>query len=125
MLCVFFSFLSLFENAINCWFLFMICNYLCSFVTLYLSLKEDRCEKGKVKDNVFFFTEFVISLTASDEFLKNRIINLPESVVAGTHYTQDRFLQSLNNFREINVEDETVLNYFDELEIHPQFIGMK
>lgn len=103
----------------------MICNYLCSFVTLYLSLKEDRCEKGKVEDNVFFFTEFVISLTASDEFLKNRIINLPESVVAGTHYTQDRFLQSLNNFREINVEDETVLNYFDELEIHPQFIGMK
>ncbi|XP_021259603.1 adenylate kinase 7 isoform X3 [Numida meleagris] len=68
--------------------------------------------------------EFVISLTASDEFLKNRIINLPESVVAGTHYTQDRFLQSLSNFREINVEDETVLNYFDELEIHPQFIDV-
>uniref|UniRef100_A0A803YK31 ATPase AAA-type core domain-containing protein n=1 Tax=Meleagris gallopavo TaxID=9103 RepID=A0A803YK31_MELGA len=83
-----------------------------------------RCERGKVKDNVFFFTEFVISLTASDEFLKNRIINLPESVVAGTHYTQDRFLQSLNNFREINAEDETVLNYFDELEIHPQFIDV-
>uniref|UniRef100_A0A669PCM6 Adenylate kinase 7 n=1 Tax=Phasianus colchicus TaxID=9054 RepID=A0A669PCM6_PHACC len=80
--------------------------------------------KEKVKDNVFFFTEFVISLTASDEFLKNRIINLPESVVAGTHYTQDRFLQSLNNFREINAEDETVLNYFDELEIHPQFIDV-
>uniref|UniRef100_G1NKK6 ATPase AAA-type core domain-containing protein n=1 Tax=Meleagris gallopavo TaxID=9103 RepID=G1NKK6_MELGA len=83
-----------------------------------------KCERGKVKDNVFFFTEFVISLTASDEFLKNRIINLPESVVAGTHYTQDRFLQSLNNFREINAEDETVLNYFDELEIHPQFIDV-
>jgi len=76
-------------------------------------------------DNVFFFTEFVISLTASDEFLINRIINLPETIVAGTHYTQDRFLQSLNLFRELNTEDKTVLNYFDELEIHPQFIGMK
>ena len=76
-------------------------------------------------DNVFFFTEYVVSLTASDEFLKNRIINLPESVVAGTHYTHDRFPQSLNLFREINTEDETVLNYFDELEIYPQFIGMK
>lgn len=76
-------------------------------------------------DDVFFFTEFVISLTASDKFLINRIINLPESVVAGTHYTQDRFLQSLNLFRELNTEDETVLNYFDELEIHPQFVGMK
>lgn len=74
---------------------------------------------------MFFFTEFVISLTASDKFLINRIINLPESVVAGTHYTQDRFLQSLNLFRELNTEDETVLNYFDELEIHPQFVGMK
>lgn len=76
-------------------------------------------------DNVFFFTEFVISLTASDEFLINRIINLPERIVAGTHYTQDQFLQSLNLFRDLNTEDKTVLNYFDELEIHPQFIGMK
>ncbi|NXJ77728.1 KAD7 kinase, partial [Trogon melanurus] len=69
-------------------------------------------------------TEFVISLTASDEFLINRIINLPERIVAGTHYTQDRFLQSLNLFRELNADDMTVLNYFDELEIHPQFIDV-
>lgn len=74
--------------------------------------------------NMFFITEFVISLNASDEFLKNRVMNLPETVVAGTHYTQDRFLRSLSLFRELNTEDETVLNYFDELEIHPQFIGM-
>lgn len=76
-------------------------------------------------DNVFFFTEFVISLTASDEFLVNRIINLPESIVAGTHYTQDQFLQALNLFRVLNTDDKTVLNYFDEIEMHPQFIGMK
>ncbi|XP_040529811.1 adenylate kinase 7 isoform X2 [Gallus gallus] len=90
------------------------------------NLEEEEEIASKIpKYDKIITPEFVISLTASDEFLKNRIINLPESVVAGTHYTQDRFLQSLNNFREINVDDETVLNYFDELEIHPQFIALK
>ncbi|XP_042721852.1 adenylate kinase 7 [Lagopus leucura] len=88
------------------------------------NLKEEEITNKIPKYDEIITPEFVISLTAPDEFLKNRIINLPESVVAGTHYTQDRFLQSLNNFREINAEDETVLNYFDELEIHPQFIDV-
>ncbi|XP_074005133.1 adenylate kinase 7 [Numenius arquata] len=89
------------------------------------SEEEEEEIKSKIpKFNKLVTPEFVISLTASDQFLINRIINLPESVVAGTHYTQDRFLQSLNLFRELNTEDETVLNYFDELEIHPQFIDV-
>ncbi|XP_072283765.1 adenylate kinase 7 [Pyxicephalus adspersus] len=67
--------------------------------------------------------DYVISLDASDEFLKNRVINLPESVVAGTHYTQERYLRAIATFRELNTEDETVLNYFDEAEIHPSHIG--
>ncbi|XP_009867309.1 PREDICTED: adenylate kinase 7, partial [Apaloderma vittatum] len=82
-------------------------------------------EEGKILGyDKLILPEFVISLTASDEFLINRIINLPERIVAGTHYTQDRFLQSLNLFRELNTDDMTVLNYFDELEIHPQFIDV-
>ncbi|XP_069805334.1 adenylate kinase 7 [Dendropsophus ebraccatus] len=68
--------------------------------------------------------DYVISLDASDEFLKNRVINLPESLVAGTHYAQDRFLRALATFRELNTEDETVLNYFDEAEIHPLHIDV-
>ncbi|KAM8920832.1 adenylate kinase 7 [Pelodytes ibericus] len=68
--------------------------------------------------------DYVISLDASDDFLKNRVINLPESVVAGTHYAQDRFLRALVTFRDLNTEDETVLNYFDEAEIHPQHIDL-
>ncbi|XP_057589849.1 adenylate kinase 7 isoform X3 [Hippopotamus amphibius kiboko] len=64
------------------------------------------------------FNQFVCSLDASDEFLKERVMNLPESIVAGTHYSQDRFLRALSNYRDINTEDETVFNYFDELEIH-------
>ncbi|NXN24747.1 KAD7 kinase, partial [Nycticryphes semicollaris] len=91
----------------------------------YCNEEEEEEIKSKIpKFNKLIAPEFVISLTASDKFLINRIINLPESVVAGTHYTQDQFLQSLNLFRELNTEDETVLNYFDELEIHPQFIDV-
>ncbi|XP_017383659.1 adenylate kinase 7 isoform X2 [Cebus imitator] len=70
------------------------------------------------------FNQFVCALDASDEFLKERVINLPESIVAGTHYSQDRFLRALSNYRDINLEDETVLNYFDEIEIHPIHIDV-
>ncbi|XP_065694064.1 adenylate kinase 7 isoform X1 [Patagioenas fasciata] len=94
---------------------------------LFNSENEDEEEeiRGKMpKFDKLIIPEFVISLTASDEFLINRIINLPEKIIAGTHYTQDRFLQSLNLFRESNTDDNTVLNYFDELEIHPQFIDV-
>ncbi|XP_049625763.1 adenylate kinase 7 isoform X3 [Suncus etruscus] len=70
------------------------------------------------------FNQFVCLLDASDEFLKDRVINLPESLVVGTHYTQDRFLRALGTYRDINTEDETVLNYFDELELHPIHIDI-
>ncbi|XP_048831321.1 adenylate kinase 7 [Brienomyrus brachyistius] len=66
--------------------------------------------------------EYVFYLEASDEFLTSRVLNLPENVVQGTHYAQERFLQHLASYRDINTEDETVLNYFDELEIHPEHI---
>ena len=41
----------------------------------------------------------------------------------GTHNTEEGFLRRLQEFRANNQEDETVLNYFDELEIHPEVIG--
>jgi adenylate kinase len=68
--------------------------------------------------------EAVISLNATDEFLKTRIMNLPEEVVQGTHNTEEGFLRRLQDFRANNQEDETVLNYFDELEIHPESIDV-
>ena len=36
-----------------------------------------------------FSTEVVVALDAKDEFLKSRVMNLPESVVAGTHNTEE------------------------------------
>ncbi|XP_017310927.2 adenylate kinase 7a [Ictalurus punctatus] len=66
--------------------------------------------------------EYVFSLDATDEFLKERARNLPQSVAEEMHYTQDEFLQRLSMFRDANMGEETVLEYFDELEIHPEHI---
>ncbi|XP_062857082.1 adenylate kinase 7a isoform X2 [Trichomycterus rosablanca] len=66
--------------------------------------------------------EYVFSLDVTDEYLIERVQNLPENVAVEMHYTQDEFMQRLSQFREINTEDESVLNYFDELEIHPEHI---
>ena len=68
--------------------------------------------------------EFVFSLEATDEFLKARIMNLPESVVAATHNTEEGLNRRLAEYRSLNTEDDTVLNYFDEFEIHPEKIGL-
>ncbi|KAG7254219.1 hypothetical protein CRUP_009525 [Coryphaenoides rupestris] len=68
------------------------------------------------------FSDFIFSLDASDDFLKERVVNLPESAVEGTSYRQDIFLRRLASYRENNREDETVLNYFDELDVVPQHI---
>ncbi|VFV33444.1 adenylate kinase 7 [Lynx pardinus] len=91
--------------------------------------QEDEEEEEEVRGKTLPFDkliipEFVCALDASDEFLKERVMNLPESIVAGTHYSQDRFLRSLGSYHNINTEDETVFNYFDEIEIHPIHIGM-
>ncbi|XP_055412193.1 adenylate kinase 7 isoform X4 [Bubalus kerabau] len=91
--------------------------------------EEDNVEDAQellegIKESMDQNAEFVCSLDASDEFLKERVMNLPESIVTGTHYSQDRFLRALSNYRDVNTEDETVLNYFDELEIHPVHIDV-
>lgn len=67
--------------------------------------------------------EFVFSLDATDEFLKERVLNLPESAVQGTSLSFDEFLPRLATFRRNNPEDEGVLNFFEELEILPERIG--
>ncbi|XP_067311794.1 adenylate kinase 7 [Pseudorasbora parva] len=66
--------------------------------------------------------EFVFSVDATDDFLKNRVLNLPETVVEGTSYTPEQFPRRLARFRERNVEDQTLLIYFEDLEIHPEHI---
>lgn len=85
--------------------------------------EEAEEEEGKASYDKSIMPQFVISLEATDEFLKNRVMNLPESLVAGTHNTEKELLRRLADYRALNTEDETVLNYFDELEFHPEHIG--
>jgi len=92
--------------------------------------EEEEEDEGQDSDqsapyNKLFMPEVVISLDASDGFLKTRVMNLPEKVVAGTHNTEEGLLRRLSWFRSQNEDDITVLNYFDELEIHPEHIDVE
>ena len=62
-------------------------------------------------------------MEAPDEFLRDRVMNLPEKLIEGTHNTEEKLNKRLTIFRENNTEDVTVLNYFDELEVHPYVMG--
>ncbi|XP_019630798.1 PREDICTED: adenylate kinase 7-like isoform X1 [Branchiostoma belcheri] len=87
--------------------------------------EEGEDEGGKVPSyHKGTMPEVVISLDAPDDFLKVRVMNLPEGQVAGTHNTEEGLTRRLTEFRNINREDETILNYFDELEIHPDHIDV-
>lgn len=66
--------------------------------------------------------ENLFVIEASDEFVKDRIMALPESEVAGTHNTEEGLARRLAKFRLDNTEDNTVVNYFDLLEVHPTFL---
>lgn len=86
---------------------------------LFEADEEEEVDEKDINYNKNIMPEFIFSLEANDEFLHKRNINLPESVVAGTHNTEEGFTRRLTEFRRINTEDNTVLNYFDELEFHP------
>lgn len=53
--------------------------------------------KPKLTSDIFIVAEVVVSLDAPDEFLKNRVMNLPESVVAGTHNTEEGLFQIIHD----------------------------
>eukprot|EP00052_Salpingoeca_macrocollata_P017549 m.143118 g.143118 ORF g.143118 m.143118 type:complete len:682 (-) comp20426_c0_seq1:60-2105(-) len=68
--------------------------------------------------------EFVFALDASDEFLRDRVMNMPEAEVQGTHNTEDGFNRRIAQYRAQNTDDNTVLNFYDFLEIHPDHIDV-
>ncbi|KAJ3067270.1 Adenylate kinase 7 [Podochytrium sp. JEL0797] len=63
--------------------------------------------------------EFVITLEVADEFIKERMMNLPEAATVDTKNSEEALIHRLEEFRAANTDETTVLNYFDELEIHP------
>jgi len=68
--------------------------------------------------------ELVIDLTATEEFLKQRMMNLPEEIVQGTHNTEEGFLRRLALFNALRSEEDTVINGFDEQEIDPVVVDV-
>uniref|UniRef100_A0A8C6IRY3 Uncharacterized protein n=1 Tax=Melopsittacus undulatus TaxID=13146 RepID=A0A8C6IRY3_MELUD len=85
---------------------------------------KDKLKSMPCRNQGYVLDGFPETYEQANDLFNCKIINLPESIVTGTHYTQDQFLQALNVFRELNTDDKTVLNYFDEIEIHPQFIDV-
>ncbi|XP_042565691.1 adenylate kinase 7 isoform X1 [Clupea harengus] len=77
-------------------------------------------EEGVDMKNLKICPEFIFPLDATDAFLKDRVLHLPEKEVEGSSYTRERFPHRLSNYRDNNTEDETVLNYFDELNIQAE-----
>uniref|UniRef100_A0A3B3VM14 Adenylate kinase 7b n=1 Tax=Poecilia latipinna TaxID=48699 RepID=A0A3B3VM14_9TELE len=62
---------------------------------------------------------FVLVLDATESFLTDRVINLPEETVQDLGYEPEKFLSRLAIYRENMQEEKSVLNYFEELDIIP------
>ena len=65
----------------------------------------------------------VIVLEARDAVLKDRIMNLPESEVAGTHNNEEGLDRRLTAYHASNTGESSVALWFDEVELHPKMIG--
>jgi adenylate kinase len=63
--------------------------------------------------------EFILSLDCSNEFIKKRIMALPEEQLVNTKNSEEALTARLDKFRTENTDEVTVLNFFDEQEIHP------
>ncbi|PVD26309.1 hypothetical protein C0Q70_13980 [Pomacea canaliculata] len=85
---------------------------------------EEEGDEDKTPFDNTIMPQFIICLEAPDDFLKQRIMNLPEAVVSGTHNTEKELMRRLSDYRSVNTEEETVLNYFDELEFTAEKIDV-
>ena len=86
--------------------------------------EEEADEEDHEAPNKSICPEIVFAVDAPDEFLKARIESLPSEQTAGTNLEPVVFERRLDKYRRNNSEDETVLNYFDYYEIHPEFIDL-
>lgn len=68
-------------------------------------------------------TEFVLCLDAPEAFLVDRVLNLPERLVQEHNYDPDNFLRRLASYKDKQMEDKMVINYFYEFDIIPLRFG--
>ncbi|XP_015127032.1 adenylate kinase 7, partial [Diachasma alloeum] len=76
-------------------------------------------------ENLRMFPEFVVQLEATDEFLCNRVLNLPESVIQGTHYDVESTMKRLEEYRKTNTGNDMTLGFFIENGIHPLIVDVE
>ncbi|CAL8314971.1 unnamed protein product [Lota lota] len=87
--------------------------------------EESHSGEGKSKVpvcNKKITPEHVFVLNASDAFLSERARGLPQSVAEELGYTREAFVSRLAQYRLATGLEETLWDYFDELEIHPEHI---
>lgn len=65
----------------------------------------------------------MIVLEATDEFLTKRVQGLSQSDAEKMLYTQEEFVSRLTTYRQLSASYNSAVDYFDELEIHPDHIG--
>ncbi|XP_034039367.1 LOW QUALITY PROTEIN: adenylate kinase 7-like [Thalassophryne amazonica] len=86
---------------------------------------ENQDSKSKIPTyNKTIAPDYVFVLQASDDFLIKRAQELPQHVAEKRRCTQDEFVPRLRRYRNHSTADITVLDYFDELEIHAEHIDI-
>ncbi|KAM4600941.1 adenylate kinase 7-like [Polymixia lowei] len=92
-----------------------------------LIFSEEHMESDHLKPKAPVYNknitpEHVFVLEASDDFLMERARGLQQRVAEKLRYTQDEFVPRLSRYRQVRATEETLLHYFEELEIHPEHI---
>lgn len=57
---------------------------------------EGQGEEGDVRVDEKIFPDFVFTLEATDEFLRRRVMDMPEAEVAGSHNNEQGILSFLS-----------------------------
>ncbi|CAF3681171.1 unnamed protein product [Rotaria sp. Silwood1] len=84
-------------------------------VSQTLGMEEEDAEDKKPPVNERIIPEHVIILDASNEFLRQRIMHLPEKVVAGTHNTELEFKRRLKIYNELG-DDSHPGKFFEDVD---------
>ncbi|CAF3511735.1 unnamed protein product [Rotaria socialis] len=77
--------------------------------------EEEEGEDKKPPVNERIIPEYVIILDASNEYLRQRIMHLPEKVVAGTHNTELEFKRRLKLYNELG-DDAHPAKFFEDVD---------
>ncbi|KAF7656295.1 hypothetical protein LDENG_00043930 [Lucifuga dentata] len=84
---------------------------------------EDQDSRSKTPTyNEKITPEHVFAFNASDDFLIKRAQALPQSAAEKMNYTAEDFVARLERYRQLMASEETLLDYFDQLEILPEHI---